>query len=54
MFSDHLILGFPLIVKGVNASEPLVAKLMAKAQLRSIIRKKFVDFQFIVGSASPK
>jgi putative transposase len=43
-----------LIVKGVNASEPLVAKLMAKAQLRSIIRKKFIDFQFIVGSASPK
>jgi transposase InsO family protein len=31
-----------LKVKGVNASEPLVAKLMAKAQLRSIIRKKYV------------
>ena len=43
-----------LKVKGVNASEPLVAKLMAKAQLRSIIRKKFIDFQFIVDSASPK
>ncbi len=31
-----------LNAQGIKVSEPLVAKLMAKAQLRSIIRKKYV------------